>query len=543
MLHYILLLEFLCFITATPPRVVSVKSKTLRLKKIASCPSTTTSTSCIDLLTVSFDQPLYIHGTPQPAVSEQSPTPISDSAVQRMLDRNTISFHGNPAYCVSWRTYEEDRRSRRSSSSKVVTDATTEDIDHVLHQQSNDHGARQHNVMRFIQRTPCAEEAVVPRVKCHVRINDTSLRTYHGTRTSFIDFDQSFQMREHVENVFSFNIDSAHVHGSHSSHGSYDSHRRTSKDDNGDDGDDGDDGGGDGDNPNEINITWGGSCKVPLASASKRRVDQHLNLTSLALLETKDRMAIMTRVFKGLVSDVIDGTVAGAAGPMLEQTEERAGEADTDDMRGKIETSLDGTAPIKISQMLEASLTYNLTGLLTDAVTAALSPRLASTMLDNVGSAVARVVVDELPDLVSTDIAAMLTATIGERLDGSLPDLLRRSLGPRLVDILTRSLTHSLVPSLSKSLTHNSRQRYWCWACFVHKQYCRLCHDSPTSTYYQNYYDAFYSDFFSDYYGTYYSEAARNLDAMQHPRGKDSHNPRCGSGSGQVKCKKSPSEK
>ena len=44
----------------------------------------------------------------------------------------------------------------------------------------------------------------------------------------------------------------------------------------------------------------------------------------------------MTQVFKGLVTDVIDGTVAGAAGPTLEQTEERAGTSDTDDMRGEV---------------------------------------------------------------------------------------------------------------------------------------------------------------------------------------------------------------
>jgi len=34
----------------------------------------------------------------------------------------------------------------------------------------------------------------------------------------------------------------------------------------------------------------------------------------------------------------------------------------------------------------------------------------------------------------------MLIVTLGERLDGALPELLKRSLGPRLVNILTRSL-------------------------------------------------------------------------------------------------------
>ena len=260
--------------------------------------------------------------------------------------------------------------------------------------------------------------------------------------------------------------------------------------------------------------------------------------TSLVDLGTRSRVAIMAQVFKGLVTDVVDGVVGGAATPMLEQTEERAGEADTDDMTGKLETSIDASAPVSISQMLEASLTYNLTGLLTDSVTAALSPRISSNLLDTVGSVVARVVVDEVPPRASHRITKLLVPTLTQRMGQALPNLLTRVLGPRLTDTLTRSVTHALVPALSRSLTHTAHQRYWCEACYRYKRYCNYCHESPQSAYYNSYYSSYYSDFFSDYYGTYYSDAFREVDKLQHPVGKDSKNPRCGGGAGRPICRR-----
>jgi hypothetical protein len=260
--------------------------------------------------------------------------------------------------------------------------------------------------------------------------------------------------------------------------------------------------------------------------------------TSLVDLGTQSRVAIMAQVFKGLVTDVVDGVVGGAANPMLEQTEERVGEADTDDMTGKLETSIDAAAPVSISQMLEASLTYNLTALLTDSVTAAVSPRISSNLLDMVGSVVARVVVDQVPSRASQLISKLLIPTLAQRMEQALPDLLTRVLGPRLTDTLTRSVTHALVPALSRSLTHTAHQQYWCDACYRFKRYCNYCHESPQSTYYNSYYSSYYADFFSDYYGTYYSDAYREIDKLQHPVGKDAKNPRCASGGGKgSKCR------
>ena len=259
--------------------------------------------------------------------------------------------------------------------------------------------------------------------------------------------------------------------------------------------------------------------------------------TSLVDLGTKNRVAIMAQVFKGLVTDVVDGVVGGAATPMLEQTEERAGEADTDDMTGKLEASIDSSAPASISQMLEASLTYNLTALLTDSVTAAVSPRISSNLLDSLGSVIATVAVNQVPPGASQQITRLLLPTLSRRMEQALPDLLRRTLGPRLIDTLTRSVTHALVPSLSRSLTHSANQRFWCDACFRYRRYCNYCHESSQSTYYNSYYSSYYADFFSDYYGTYYSDSFREIEKLQHMRTKDSKNPRCGGGSGDTKCR------
>ena len=558
---------YLCLLTAaSPPQLIKTTSRTFQLTTYNQCNSASTSSissivpprrsHCLDLLVLHFDRPLYLHSSPAPSTTPPTqipkiqPVPLNGMAVQHMIDRKQITFQGNPARCLSWRTYVYDRYIRH----KVNQDTEDADIDLLMHDRFNRPTNHPSNVMSFIQRSPCAEReqeddnkanndnAKQTPMTCTVQINNTLLGTYRGThrgttnharRVPLFLTPHSFIVQNHIEQVYSYNIEPSpplSLVPSSTPTANHTSKANNMDDDNNDDDNNDDD---------DDDVLWGGSCHVLPPTASERKELQRLNLSSLALLETKDRMAIMTGVFKGLVTDVVDGTVAGAAGPILEQTEERTGEADSDDMRGKVETSLDGTAPIKISELLEASLTYNLTGILTDAVTASLAPRLSSAVLENVGSVVARAVVDHVPNIVSDDIASLLLATIGERLDTALPHLLQRSLTPNLINILTRSVTHALVPTLSKSLTHNSRQRYWCWACFHHKLYCNYCHDSATSSYYTNYYDAYYSDFFSDYYGTYYSDATRNLDSLQHPRGKDAHNPRCGSGSGDTECLKS----
>ena len=507
---------------ATPPRLLHITGQTFRITTLNTCTTTATPpspplSSYIDLLTVAFDQPLFLHSPTHP-----QPIPINGKIVQHMLDHRAITFQGDPGRCLAWRNFEHDRFVR----SKMNKNTEDNDIDLLLHQMSNSPMEHQPNVLRFIQRSPRLATPIQT-IACTIHINDTLLGTYRGGKTeAVLIHHQPFHVQDHIENVYSYKTDAFRTQSMEHTNNSAATLSEA----------------------NDDSFTlWGGQC-TPLLKTNKNNnmgedhqpEHNHLNLSSLSLLETKDRMAIMTQVFKGLVSDVVDGVVAGAAGPMLEQTEERAGEADSDDMRGKLETSLDGSAPIKISKLLEASLTYNLTGLLTDSVTASLSPRVASTVLDNVGSAIARAVADHVPHLVSAPISSLLIATVAERLDASLPDLLRRSLTPNLINILTRSVTHALVPSLSKSLTHNSRQRYWCWACFQHKMFCNYCHDSSTSSYYQNYYDAYYSDFFSDYYGTYYADATQQLDELQHPRGKLGTNPRCGGGSGETKCQESP---
>ena len=475
----LLLLSGLFTLATTSPQILHAKTQTLRFQTFDQCntPSIIPSSSfiCIDVLTLSFDQPLYYlpssSSSTNPSNRNRTPQPINGIAVQSMLNQRTISFHGNPTHCLSWQTYEYDQKIRRQNNNDKNNNANDIDLNSLIHQSSKDQGTRQHNLMRFIQRTPCRSERLVP-ITCHISIKESKLGTYHsilnqikekttttttgttttgttttGTTTTgtttgtLIVTNQSFHMHEKIEDVYAFVVDSTRtieqpqIPNTNNTEGK----------------------------KMDTSTMWGdGSCILPSNTEEEEKEDSfsspHYNYTTLSLLETKDRMAIMTQVFKGMITDIIDGTVGGAAGPALEQTESRAGEADTDDMRGKMETSLDGTAPVKIAQMLEASLTYNLTGLLTDAVTAALSPRLSSTLLDNVGSVVARVVVDETPNLVSDDIAKMLIVTLGERLDGALPELLKRSLGPRLVNILTRSLVSFFFICFSKTtalIMHN----------------------------------------------------------------------------------------
>ena len=230
--------------------------------------------------------------------------------------------------------------------------------------------------------------------------------------------------------------------------------------------------------------------------------------TSLVDLGTRSRVAIMAQVFKGLVTDVVDGVVGGAATPMLEQTEERAGEADTDDMTGKLETSIDASAPVSISQMLEASLTYNLTGLLTDSVTAALSPRISSNLLDTVGSVVARVVVDEAAAGIDR-ITKLLVPTLTQRMGQALPNPSYSSSRAK-ADRYAHQKRHTRSGTGAVTVTHSHRtSEILVRSLLSRKRYCNYCHESPRKRIHNSYYSSYYSDFFSDYYGTYYSDAFR----------------------------------
>ena len=396
--------------------------------------------SCVDIVTLYFDQPLYIH-SPFMNSSDKSLNPVflSGIDVQQMIDNKGIIFHGNSARCLSWRSFDYDLQDQKNHD--YTEDS---DIDALLHQIYNNHA--QPNTLRFIQRSPCLDiqsNRKSGKIQCAISIiNNTMIGSYNKIdNDNIVDDDasylvltrQTFNILENIENIYSYKIDldtaeeaiSMNISSLNTSVGNAEYNQNQA-------------------NRISDTIFWKGSCKDDehTFSAENIKINDIRNLTKLSLLETTDRSTIMTRMFKGLVTDVVDGAVGGSMENFLEGTEERGGDALSDDLQTKTETSVDGEAPIKISELLEASLTYNLTGLLTDSVTAALSPRLSSAVFDNVGSVIARAVGDRIPNLVSNNIASLLLATIGERLDSSLPQLLHRSLTPNLINILTRSVTH-----------------------------------------------------------------------------------------------------
>jgi len=330
---------------ATPPHILHATSKTFRLTKLNSQQLQTCM--LIDLLTLSWDQPLYIHTT----TSSHPPSPINGFAVQHMLDQKTITFHGDPTRCLSFRTFAYDRQRRRETMHNGIVEEEDDDILRLVQQSTsmydddddddNNQRRQERNLMRFIQRSPCDDTTSNDgAAQCYVQLNDTSIGNYHRSKIFFDDSDVAkikFFVRSNIEQVYSFNIrndddgssswqQQAGVITEETSSAQQERH----------------------DEIQEKNHFWGGTCsvvRVPQSSTrsfrSSRSSDttndeyKQMNTTTLSLLETKDRMSIMTQVFKGLVTDVIDGTVAGAAGPALEQTEERAGTSDTDDMRGE----------------------------------------------------------------------------------------------------------------------------------------------------------------------------------------------------------------
>ena len=319
---------------ATPPHTLHATSKTFRLTKLNSQQLQTCV--LIDLLTLSWDQPLYIHHT---TTSSHPPSPINGFAVQHMLDQKTITFHGDPTRCLSFRTFAYDRQRRRETMHNGIVEEEDDDIFRLVQQSTSmydddDDNDNQGNLMRFIQRSPCGDTTSNDgAAQCYVQLNDTSIGNYHRSKIFVDDSDVAkiqFFVRSNIEQVYSFNIrieDGSSSWQQQAEAITEEASRAQQERLN---------------NVQEKNHFWGGTCsmlRVPQSSSrsTDTTTDEYnqRNTTTLSLLETKDRMSIMTQVFKGLVTDVIDGTVAGAAGPTLEQTEERAGTSDTDDMRGE----------------------------------------------------------------------------------------------------------------------------------------------------------------------------------------------------------------
>ena len=163
--------------------------------------------------------------------------------------------------------------------------------------------------------------------------------------------------------------------------------------------------------------------------------------------------------------------------------------------------------PHMVAEMLQHALTYNLTNIITDSVTAAVVPRISSAVFEGVAETIQLTIYHETTNRVPVAVSKTLVPTLTERLNRALPRFLERALACRLVWTLTRSISHAVVPVLSKSLTHDKHQEYYCYLCYHHQVHCRLCHNSPQTSYYNNYYGAYYTDYYSKYYSVYYTES------------------------------------
>ena len=213
----------------------------------------------------------------------------------------------------------------------------------------------------------------------------------------------------------------------------------------------------------------------------------------------------------------VDAMVSAALSSNLPEVSKQLATALTDRSKAmvsqKVVSQTKGDVPRVVARFLDVALTYNLTGLVTDAVSGALPPLLAQALHESLTFGLVKPAAMFISEKIKQVVPPVLVAGIARSLSRGLPHLTARALVPKLTSMLTKSITHSLAPVLGSSLTkRSSSSDVFCGQCVRTGVHCNLCHDSPQSSYYRIYYAGYYSDFFSDYYAEYYSSAIKMLD-------------------------------
>ena len=209
----------------------------------------------------------------------------------------------------------------------------------------------------------------------------------------------------------------------------------------------------------------------------------------------------------GEIWEILLGAIPSLIQKLFSAEDPREKEEMVHQMNELLPEALGAEVPHIVAEMLQHALTYNLTNIITDSVTAAVVPRISSAVFEGVAETIQLTIYHQTTNRVPVAVSKTLIPTLTERLNRALPRFLERALACRLVWTLTRSISHAVVPVLSKSLTHDKHQEYYCYLCYHHQVHCRLCHNSPQTSYYNNYYGAYYTDYYSKYYSDYYTES------------------------------------
>ncbi len=239
----------------------------------------------------------------------------------------------------------------------------------------------------------------------------------------------------------------------------------------------------------------GGHCNMNIENSSSVPDQSHPQpnyFPQLSFLELKQE-AIMSMLpgMKEILNPVVDGVMQPVVNVVANQLGPELNAPLCEDLAHGINEELPGD----VAAMLEQTLTANLTNMLTDSITMLLSDSLTESLTEALGPYLDESITEAAQPRLHTAMHNILSTTIPSRLNRDIPGLLIRSLKIGLTQTLTRSVTHSVVPALSTALAHTNKQDIYCWMCYNYHAYCRLCHYSPQSSYYNQYYSGYYSDY------------------------------------------------